>query len=409
MSASVQSVGRVPPHVAPERVVDFDIYNDRRFAEVGDLHEALYRLGEEVGRGIFWTPRNGGHWFINDRELLFEAARAPEYFSSTAMTIPPMPQEPWLLPLYLDPPTHGAFRHPLILAFSPGEVRKLESSIRAFAIELIEAIADRGECDFVEAIAEPLPVKIFMKLMGLPLDRLREFRGWVFDALSNDDSRRASSYKNVADLMDELIRERQKERQDDLISRLVDAKVDGRAVTYEELQAYCLQLFIAGLDTVANSLSFGMNYLARDPELQQCLRERPNLIPEAVEEFLRKFGVASPARTATCDFEFGGVQIKKGERVLLLLPAGNLDPQAFSEPVRFDLDRENKVHISFNAGPHRCVGSHLARLELKIFYEEWFRRMPTVRHDPQRRSGYRAGLVFALTKLPIVWDPAQRP
>lgn len=396
---------RVPPHVDPRRVVDFDVYNDRRYAEVGDMHEALYRLGQESGWGIFWTPRNGGHWFINDRELLFEAARMPALFSSSAMTIPPMPNEPWLLPLYLDPPEHGAFRHPLSQAFSPKAMMKLETSIRAFAIELIEAIRAHGRCDFVEAISEPLPVKIFMKLMGLPLERMREFRQWVFDALSNDDSRRASSYENVAGLMDGLIRERQIQRQDDLISFLLDAKIDGRAVTYEEMQAYCLQLFIAGLDTVANSLSFGMNHLARNPQLQERLRNNPDLIPEAVEEFLRKFAVASPARTATRDFEFGGVQIKQGERVLLLLPAGNLDPDAFPNPLEFDLDRENKVHIAFNAGPHRCAGSHLARLELRIFYEEWFRRIPTVRHDPERPVVHRAGLVLALTKLPIVWDP----
>lgn len=395
---------RVPAHVPTDRVVDYDLYQGQRYAASGDLHEGLYRLAEEHGRGIFWTPHNGGHWFINDYELLFEAARRPELFSSTEMTIPPVPEEPKLIPLFLDPPVHGIFRAPLMKEFSPGKMRSMEASIRSFSGELIDAIADGGECDFVEAIAEPLPIVIFMRLMGMPLDRMREFRTWIFDMLSSDDDRRASSYARIAELMDGLIRERQARPTGDLISRLLTFEIDGRPVTYEELQAYCLLLFAAGLDTVANALSFGMNHMAAHPELQTRLRDDPGLISEAIEEILRKFGVPMPARTATHDFEFGGVSIKKGERVMLMLPAANLDPKVFPDPNRFDLERENKVHLGFNVGPHRCIGSHLARLELQVFWEEWLRRIPNVRHDPERPIVFRAGLTLAVQEMPLVWD-----
>ena len=399
---------RVPDHVRPESVVDFDLYRDHRFEEEGGLHEGLWRLIQESGQGIFWTPHNGGHWFITDHELLFEAAKRPDLFSSTAMTLPPMPadEEPRLIPLGLDPPVHGHYRLPLMRAFSPDIIKAMESGIRSFAAELIEGIKPDGRAEFVEAIAEPMPILIFMKLMGMPLDRLREFREWVYDMLSSDNERRASSYGHVHAMMEPLIREREAAPRDDLISRLVHSEIDGRPTTYDEVQAYCLLLFAAGLDTVANSLSFGVNLLSSDQELQARLRANPELIPEAVEEFLRRYGIVFTPRTAALDVSFGGVDIRGGERVLLMLPAGNLDPTAFPEPALFDLDRENKAHMTFNSGPHRCIGSHLARLELRVFYEEWLKRMPTVRIDPAKKVTYRTGLTLALDKVPIVWDVA---
>jgi cytochrome P450 len=394
-----------PAHIAPERVVDYDVYRGAFPDTSRDLHEGLFRLGEESGRGIFWTPHNGGHWFINDYELLFSAARQPELFSSTEMTIPPVPVEPKLIPLFLDPPQHALFRVPLMRQFTPGKVAAMETGIRAFTNELIDAIEDGGHCDFVEAIAEPLPIKIFMRIMGMPLDRMREFRNWILDMLSPDDDRRASSYANIAGLMDGLIRERQATPQDDLISHLLTFEIDNRQITYDEIQAYCLLLFAAGLDTVANALAFGMNFLAGRADLQARLAAEPALIPRAAEELLRKFGVPMPARTATSNFSFGGAQIRKGERVMLMLPGANLDPAAFPDPNTFDLDRDDAhAHIAFNVGPHRCIGSHLARLELRVFWEEWLRRIPTFRHDSDRPAVFRAGLTLAVQDLGIRWD-----
>ncbi len=395
----------VPSHVPADRVVDYDVYQGLLYSASGDLHDGLYRIAEDRGRGIFWTPHNGGHWFINDYELLFEAARKPELFSSTEMTIPPVPEEPRLIPLFLDPPEHGLFRAPLMRQFTPGKMLALEAGIREFTNELIDAIEAQGRCEFVEAIAEPLPIKIFMRIMGMPLDRLREFRNWILDMLSSDDDRRASSYANIAELMDGLIRERQAEPRDDLISHLLSLEIGSRPITYEETQAYCLLLFAAGLDTVANALAFGMNFMAGRPDLQERLSTDPALIPEAVEELLRKFGVPMPARTASRDFSFAGAQIRKGERVMLMLPAANLDPKVFPDPYTFDLDRENKAHVAFNVGPHRCIGSHLARIELRVFWEEWLRRIPRFRHDPDRPATFRAGLTLAVHELGIAWDP----
>lgn len=396
-----------PGHIEARFVVDYDMFADPRYARAANPHAGLLELAEEAGCGIHWTPRNGGHWFINDYELVFQAARNPELFSSRAMTVPPMPPElePRLIPLNLDPPEHGAYRLPLMRAFSPERVKSLEASIRAFAIELIEAVRAQGRCDFVHAIAEPLPIVVFMRLMGMDTARLTEFRGWITDMMSAEEGPRARCYQNIHGMMSELIEARQRKREDDLISYLIDSEINGRAVTVEELHGYCLLLFAAGLDTVANAMAFSMRHLATDPKLQAQLRTRRELLPQSIEEFLRKYGVPCPPRTVSRDAEFGGAQLKAGERVVLLLPACNLDAKVFPHPERFDLGRDNKVHLTFNAGPHRCVGSHLARLELKILYEEWLARISTVSLDPAAAPEYRLGLSFACIKLPLVWNP----
>lgn len=396
----------LPPHVDASRVIEYDLYNDHRYTQFGDVHQAMYRLCEDVGRGIYWTQSNGGHWVVTDHQFMFDAARSPELFSSEKVTIPPVPVEPLLIPLTLDPPVHGAFRMPLMRAFAPQRIEQLEAGIRAFAGELVDAVKDAGRCDFVQAIAVPMPITIFMKIMGMPLERMAEFRAWVADVQSDDDDRRTTSYANVARLMDGLIAERQIERRDDLISQLIDADIRGRKLSYEEIQGYCLLLFAAGLDTVVSSLSFGINHLAGQPALQDRLRSDPAAIPDAVEEFLRMFAVSMVARVAACDFEFRGAQLKQGDRVVLMIPAGNFDPALFPDPMRFDVDRVNKAHLSFNVGPHRCIGSHLARLELRVFYEEWFKRMPNVRHDPERRATMRGAMTFAMHSLPLVWEAA---
>jgi cytochrome P450 len=407
MSDQTAAVARVdiPAHVDPALVVDFDFFADHRYAEAGSPHGGLLKLAEDIGRGIFWTPHNGGHWFITDHELLFEAARMPELFSSRHASFPAAPgEEPFYPPVNSDPPDHARYRLPLMRAFAPGRIRDLEKNIRAFAVELIEAVKDRGRCDFLDMVAEPLPIFIFMKLMGFDTARYREFREWAVAMSQPDVEIRGQAYVDTMAMARPLFDERRAERKEDVLSFLLDEAVDGRPFDQAELDGMCIELFGAGLDTVVNSLAFTVEHLARDPALQDRLRGEPALIPEAVEEVLRRYSVALPARSVKVDGSFHGAQLKAGERVALMLPAGNLDTRAFPDAARFDLDRENKTHIAFNTGPHRCVGSHLARQEMIILVEEWLRRVPNIRLDPERPPTYRTGLVFAVTSLNILWD-----
>jgi cytochrome P450 len=398
-----------PPHIDLNRVIDFDFYSDHRYAKTGDIHRAMFRMAEEEGRGIFWTPRNGGHWCINDHAMLFDAVRDTQLFSSSALTLPPMPEgeEPRVLPISLDGEEHTAYRLPLLKAFAPASIKAMEPAVRAFAITLIESVRGIGRCNFVDTISEPLPVIIFMRFMGLDTTRLREFRLWVYDMLSSDDARRAGSHHKIQGMLAEVLAQRRVAPRDDLISRLLVGQVRGRPLEEDELLAFCLLLFAAGLDTVANALSFGMNHLARDPALQDRLRADPKLIPAAVEELLRLYGVANVVRVVKRDTEWHGANLKAGERVLMMLTVGNYDGAVYRDPAAFDLDREGEPHISFNVGPHRCVGSHLARLELNVFYTEWFKRMPNVWVDPEISPSLRGGQTLALGALPLLWS--QKP
>ena len=399
-----------PPHIDPARVVDFDFFADRRYAEAGHPFSGLIRLCEDVGHGMFWTPHNGGHWFVTDHELLFELTRDPGLFSNENTSFPPLPpeDEPWYPPLNVDAPRHIKYRMPLMRALSPTRIRELQEDIRALAIELIETIAGKGRCDFLDAVAAPLPLTIFMKLMGFDLSRYREFREWALAMTGADDDLKRDAYVNTIAMARELCAARRIERRDDLVSHLLDERIDGEPFSQFDLDGLCLVLFGAGLDTVVNSLSFSMEHLARDPALQDRLRASPDLIPEAVEELLRRYSVAFSMRTIKRDGSFHGMTLKPGERVLLMLAAANLDPKAFPEPERFDLDRENKTHVAFNTGAHRCVGSHLSRVEMATLIEEWLKRMPNVRLDPANPPTYRTNVVFEITSLPLLWDTAAR-
>jgi cytochrome P450 len=402
----------IPPHVKPEQVVDFDVFGDYRYAEADRPHDALLKLADDAGRGIFWTPHNGGHWFVNAHELIFEAMRTPEVFSSKGVaSLPPMPPElePWLPPLSLDAPEHMKYRMPIVHAFSPDKVKALEADIRAFAGQLIDAIAAKGRCEFVDAVAEPLPIIIFMKLMGMDTTRLKEFRTWVKLMPSGDVEERLYSHRHINEMMTELIAERRARPKNDLVSQLIATQVDGKPLDDRQMHGVCMLLFAAGLDTVANSLALSMEYLARNPALQARLRASRALIPEVVEELLRRHTVTHSVRLVSKDAVFHGASLKKDDRVLMVLPLGNMDPEHFPNATQFDADRELKTHLAFGAGPHRCAGSHLARLEMNVFCDEWFKRMPNVRLDPAHRPEFRTSLVYGVDSLHLLWDTAPRP
>lgn len=393
----------IPDHVHSDYVVDFDFYNDPRYSP--DVHEGIAQIVAE-SPPVFWTPRNGGHWVIAGHAALFEAVRDTVNFSSSKMGIPAHEQEFKQIPIHSDPPEHAQYRAPLNKVFSPKAMMAMQDEVRDLAIELIEKVRPDGHCDFAHAVAEPLPVSIFLKMMGLPLNKLPEYRRWVGDILVSADPKVCGrAMMDVVASMSGVIQERMAERRSDLISNLLDTKIDGRDVTFEEMQSFCLLLFIAGLDTVMNGMSFGIRHLAKNPELQAELRANPARITDAMEEILRRYTFTMPGRILMNDHEAFGVSFKAGERVLIMLPGGDLDANEFPDPLKFDMNRENKVHMAFNSGPHRCAGSHLARIELRILYEEWLKRIPEFRLDPEKAAKFHGGHVIGVDSLPLVWSP----
>jgi cytochrome P450 len=404
-----------PSHVPNAAVYDFDMFLDPGLLQ--DPHERVRQILREAPP-VFWTPRNRGHWVAMGHEAVFEVARDWERFSSEFMprqeleallgALPPdFPHIPRVRPITLDPPDHGKYRATLASTFGPKAIKARAEEIRALAARLIDAVADQGECDFIAAVAEPLPVLVFLELMGLPPERLAEFRILVHKVLAPgvlDPMEGAMRMRSVADAIGDVIRARRDDPKDDLISLLWATEIDGEPMSMEIMEDFAVLLFLAGLDTVINAMGHAVRHMAANPELQAQLRADPALIPEAVEEMLRRYSFVTLNRRVTQDLDFFGWRLRQGDRIMFSLAGAGLDPAHWSAPEIFDLARENKAHIAFGAGPHRCVGSHLARLELQLLYAELLKRLPVFRLDPQKPTIFRAGNILAIESLPIRWD-----
>ncbi len=404
-----------PAHVGDRFVYDFDTFHDPAYLD--DPHA---RIAEIIGEApsVFWTPRNGGHWMIIGHEAVFKASRDVEGFSSefvpqemikAMMSAMPAgtPHIPQPLPINVDPPEHTLYRAPLQGAFSPKAMLALKDDIRALAAGLIDAITPRGHAEFMAEVAEPMPVQVFLKMFGLPLDKQAQYREIVRGHLSNPEPDPRESMKklvNIAAVMHDTLIARRDNPQNDIISMLWKTEIGGKPTTIDDMENYCVVLFIAGLDTVMNGMGHGVRHLAGNPALQAELRANPKLIADASEEMLRRYTFTVPPRIVGKDLAFEGAEMRKGERAFLFLPAADLDPREFENPQLFDLKRENKVHIAFGTGPHRCLGSHLARIELQVLYEELLARLPEFRLDPAHPVRYHGGHVVGPDTLHLLWD-----
>lgn len=410
---ALRGLAPVPPHVPESAVYDFDMFLDP--ALLADPHERIRELLREAPP-VFWTPHNGGHWMTIGYAESYAAARDPETFSSQLVpeearqgmfaALADIGRIPLATPINLDPPAHTRYRAPLNAAFSPKAMLALKDDVRALAAELIDGVIDQGHCDFISAIAEPLPVRVFLKLIGLPVDRMGEFRDLVHEFLAPLESPLDIflRLRKIADAMRGEIEARQVDPRDDLISLLWATEIDGQSMTYDLMEDYCVLLFIAGLDTVINGIGFGIRHLARNADLQNEIRQDPKLIVEAAEELLRRYTFTIPPRRVARDTVFAGLEMKENEQLILFLPGSGLDPREFPEPEKFDLTRENKLHIAFGIGAHRCLGSHLARIELQVIYEEVLARLPEFRLDPDAPARFHAGNIIAIDSLPLRWD-----
>jgi cytochrome P450 len=334
------------------------------------------------------------------------ALQQPNVFSShNTVGFSAMVGETWdLIPLELDPPEHSQFRAVLNGIFSPSRMKVMEEGVRARAAALVDALVAARECEFVEAFGRPFPVSIFMQLMGLPEEHTDQFNVWEFGLLhSQDPEEQIAAAHGIVDYLRDLIALRKAEPTDDLTSFCINAKVDGRPVTDDEIMGMCFLLFIAGLDTVAASLGLHFRHLAQNPADQARLRADPSLIPDAVEEFLRRYPIVNSTRIIAEDVEFAGVRMKTGDRVLFSTVLANLDPDEFDQPLETEIDRSPNRHVSFLYGPHRCIGSHLARRELVIAMEEWLRRVPPFHVKDGVPVPVAPGGLLSVHALPLAW------
>ncbi len=297
-----------------------------------------------------------------------------------------------LIPLNVDPPLHSKYRKLLDPLFAPKRMDEQEEDITRRVVTLIEGFIDAGECNFTEDFAEIFPSSVFLGLMGLPEEELRMFlrmRDGILhpekidpDALIDPTKRAAvmaGTGQEIYDYFGALADERTKKPADDVMSRFVASEVNGERLSRDDVADICYLMLIAGLDTVSDSLTCMYAFLAQHPEHRRQITEDPGCASSAVEELLRwespvPFGVP---RVATEDTELpNGCPIKQGTAVMVLYGAGNVDASQCPEPFDVRFDRDSNRHIAFGGGVHRCLGSHLARRELRVTLTEWHRRIP---------------------------------
>jgi len=316
-----------------------------------------------------------------------------------------------LLPLDLDGPLHTKYRKLMDPLFAPREVNQLEDTIRALANDLIDEFIEAGEVDAYSAFCEPLPSRIFISMLDLPESLLPTFVDWkdrtIKPAPGEPEAMLAgiqAAGAEMAEYIGGVIDERMASDHDgdDLLSRLMRADVDGEHLTRQQLCDITYLLMIAGLDTVTSSLSLALARLANTPELRRQLVDRPELMPNAVEEMLRyEAPVASSSRLVIEDIEVAGVSLPEGTYVKAVWQACNVDPDQYEQPLEVDFEREGVRHTSFATGPHRCMGSHLARVEMRWALEEWHKRIPDYSVADGREIEYTYGGVRAASSIPL--------
>ena len=345
-------------------------------------------------------------WVATDQETVEFVFRHPDDFSSSPGKTVLGNTRP-LIPLEIDPPDHVRYRKLLDPFFAPGKLRPLEPVLRRQINEFIDEFIQRGSADLWSEMFVPYPTQVFLTLYGLPLEDRPVFLRWKDDmirtSLTDPEAGRRAGREFYA-YLERLIDTRQ-EGGDDLLSQLLAQSRAGTGLTPEEIMDVTYLFILAGLDTVTTALTLSFAYLATHPDQRHKLVEDPGLVPSAVEELLR---VETPApalvRTATHDVELGGVTIRKGEGVFCHLGAANGDPTGRPDPDCIDLDRRENRHFTFGGGIHRCVGSHLARLEVRLVVEEFHRRIPDYALTPEADL-VRVPFFEPLEGLPIVFPP----
>jgi cytochrome P450 len=314
--------------------------------------------------------------------------RDPVTYSSNVDAVDLSNHRP-LIPLQIDPPDHKKFRKLLDPIFAPREVAKLEESLTNAADELIDAFIDRGEVDFSKEFSTLFPTRVFLGLLGLPIEELPTFLtmkdgiirphmviGSTFGSAETKAYQRATA-DSIYAYFESVLDQREIERKDDMLSRFLDATVDGERLTREDILDICFLFLIAGLDTVTATLDCVFGYLSAHPEQRQAIVEDPSIIPAAIEELLRwETPVMGVVRIATEDTELGGCPITQGQSVMIMLGSVNTDEADLPDADVVRFDREVNRHVAFGGGVHRCLGSHLARLELRVALRRWHLRIP---------------------------------
>ena len=374
-----------------------------------------WRIGDEIREStpVFFNDHAQGYWVVSTYEQVKDLYQTVDLFSSESFVAwdPDPPHR--FIPTQIDPPEHIKYRQLLNPKFSPGAITRAEPRARAIAADLIAELAPRGECDFVAEFGIRYPTEVFLALIGLPTADADFLVPWVDDfflGLNGAEDKQegmVAALGGIRGYFVDVLEERRRNPRDaeeDLISHLLASKVDGEPLSDDVLLDMCTVLVLAGLDTTRGQLGYIFQHLAQNDADRRRLLDDPSLIPSCVEESLRCHSIIiGDARKATRDADFHGCPVKKGDMVLGLVAAANRDPRHYDRPDEFVLDRKGAHHLGFAAGPHRCLGAHLARREMQVAVEEWLKVIPHFRVATDEQLIERGGQL-TLVSLPLAWD-----
>lgn len=399
----MNDVIETPSHVPGNLVHDFRTFFSGTSQEV---LSAWKRLHSDDIPDIFWTPEFGGHWLVTNGDYIEEIYRDFNSFTSVYGISLPLREIPGrVLPIFCDPPEHAEYRRLILSFFTPKRIVQVEKVARALARDIIDALIDKRECDFFRDFATFQPIQIFLELAGLPLSDWKTLQPW------GDTMAREADVEVVEAVIREAwaymldrVRLRREQPGDDPLTALVQGEAFGRKLTDEECVGNTMTVLFGGVDTTPSTLTFIAHFLATHPEHRRALVADRSRIPAACDEFLRRFPATVQGRVVKHDLEFRGVQMKAGDFILIPGILANLDERRFPDPLSVDIDRMGLAKsITFGAGIHRCPGAMLARMQIRIFLEEWLERIPDFWVPEGEYENVRCGNTMVMDRLPLRW------
>jgi cytochrome P450 len=394
-----------PRAAVTDWVTDFDpldpCWVQDPYAIIGELRQKCPIAHTERFRGVYLPLRD---------EDIRAVAYDPEHFSSRRLFLreeeAPLTRAP---PITSDPPSHRAERKMLLPPFTPAAVAKLEPWTRALCRSLIESVSGNSTCDGACNYAQEISTRLTAHMLGLPEEMGDQFRIWVHGFFDLAQTDLAALQRVMAELNEffggEIAKRRQTPGGDDLVSYLIDARIDGELISDDDIKGTLRLLLFAGIDTTWSAIGTSLWHLATHDGDRKRLAAEPHLIPTAIEEFLRAYAPATVGREIVKETEIGGCRFKEGQMVLLPFAAANRDPDAFPDPDRVVIDRVENRHAAFGLGIHRCIGSNLARMEMRVAIEEWLLKFPDFVLTPGAVVEWSAGAVRGPRRLPLTLTP----
>jgi cytochrome P450 len=376
-----------------------------------DLYPALARVRARCP--VAHSDQHGGHWVVTRYEDVLRVAQDWETFSSAlGVGIPHQESTMLAIPEVVDPPLHRVYKRLINAYLTPAVVRRYEEPTRALIDGLIDEFIEAGTCDFMPAFARIFPGRAFFEfVLNAPSDQVAHLNDLATGVSMPTNPDIAACWAGLAGWIDNLVEQRQvRPRADDIVDAILHADIEGRPVTHEEVRALIVLLILGGLETTAGALGHFMIRFCQEPEIPALLRHRPELVPDAVEELLR---LDTPfvfvGRTVRHADEIARQRVEPGDKVLISWAAANRDEAEFAHPDTFDLERPSNRHVAFGAGPHRCAGSNLARMNLRLAVHELVQRLLDTRLlTPVEQIPYHSAYNRAPQSLPISFTPGRR-